>query len=75
MNPLYATGPKEAVTFDELFARLVRVTGWGLGVWAVATNRLQGAELVGLILAFVGFEFVARFRDRKLEQLEKHSEN
>jgi hypothetical protein len=57
------------VSFDDVFARLVRITGWGLGVWAVVSKTLQGAEVVTLVLAFVGFEFVARFRDRKLEQL------
>jgi hypothetical protein len=59
------------VSFDDLFARLVRITGWGLGVYAVLSKALQGTEVVALITFFVGFEFVARFRDRKLEELGK----
>jgi hypothetical protein len=68
---LLAAPRRGPVTFDELFARLVRIVGLVLGVWAIATGRLQGAEVVSLILAFVGFEFVARYQDRKLKELEK----
>jgi hypothetical protein len=57
------------LSFDEIFARLVRVTGWGLGVYAVIAKVLQGTEVVALITFFVGFQLVARFRDRKLEEL------
>jgi hypothetical protein len=67
--------PRGTLTFDETFARLVRIVGLGLGVWAVATKRLDGTETVTLILAFVGFEFVTRFRDSKLKQLEKRRED
>jgi hypothetical protein len=69
-----ATPPNVGTTplnFDEIFARLVRITGWGLGVYAVVSKTLQGTEVVALITFFVGFELVARFRDRKLEELGK----
>lgn len=62
------------MSFDDFFARVVRLSGWGLGIWAVVSGRLQGAELVSLVLAFVGFEFVARFRDRQLEKLERRED-
>lgn len=78
MHPLYATtGPpqKDAVTFDELFAYAVRISGWLLGLWAGVTGRVQGAELVGLIVAFVGYEFVARRVSRQIRELGKHDEN
>lgn len=57
--------------FDEAFGRVVRVSGYGLGVWAVATGKLMGAEAVTVVLAFVGFEFVSRYRERKLPELEE----
>jgi hypothetical protein len=58
------------MSFDEAFGRLVRISGWGLGIYAVATGRLAGAEAVTVICAFVGFEFVSRYRERKLPELE-----
>jgi hypothetical protein len=59
-----------AMSFDEVFGRLVRVSGWALGIWAIATRRLEGAEAVTVILAFVGFELVSRYRESKLPELE-----
>lgn len=58
------------MSFDEFFGRLVRVSGWALGIWAIATRRLEGAEAVTVILAFVGFELVSRYREKKLPELE-----
>jgi hypothetical protein len=55
------------VTFDQFFARLVRLTGWGLGVYAVVAGQLDATQTVALVLAFVGFELVARKRDKVLE--------
>lgn len=65
---MFAAAPAREgpVSFDEFFARLVRVTGWGLGVYAVLTGYLKGPEIVALILAFVGFEVVSRVKDRAL---------
>jgi hypothetical protein len=63
------------LSFDEIFARLVRITGWGLGVYAVVAKVLQGTEVVALITFFVGFELVARFRDRKLDELRGRDED
>lgn len=62
------------MTFDEFFARLVRITGWGLGVYAVFTHQLDAAEIVALVLAFVGFELVAKVRDKKLNEIKEHED-
>jgi hypothetical protein len=63
------------LSFDEIFARLVRVIGVVLGVYAVIAKILQGTEVVALITFFVGFELVARFRDRKLDELRGRDED
>jgi hypothetical protein len=49
-----------AMTFDDVFGRLVRLSGYGLGVYAVLAGKLSGSETVALVLAFVGFEVVVR---------------
>jgi hypothetical protein len=69
--PTGPTPPFVVNNFDDYFAHAVRISGWLLGIWAAITGKIQGPELVGLVIAFVGFEFVARFRDGKLKQLEK----
>ena len=56
------------VTFDDVFAKLVRLAGFGLGVYVVLAGKLSGAETVALVLAFVGFEFVVKARDKKLSE-------
>lgn len=61
--------------FDEAFGRLVRLTGYGLGVYAVVTHYLEGAEVVTLVLGYVGFEFVTNYRQRKLPDLERRRRN
>lgn len=62
------------MSFDEFFARLVRITGWGLGVYALVTRQLDPPEDVALVLAFVGFELVAKVRDNKLKQIRDHED-
>lgn len=57
------------MNFDQFFARLVRLTGWGLGVYAVVEHELDATQIVALVLAFVGFELVARKRDEKLKDV------
>jgi hypothetical protein len=64
-----------SLSFDEIFARLVRVIGVVLGVYAVIAKILQGTEVVALITFFVGFQLVARFRDRKLDELRGRDED
>lgn len=54
------------LSFDEFFARLVRLTGWGIGVWAALAGKLDATQIIALVLAFVGFELVAKKRDEKL---------
>lgn len=56
-------------SFDQYFAALIRLTGWGLGVFVIVTDRLDPAEDVALILGFIGYEFVNRIKDRKLPEL------
>jgi hypothetical protein len=56
------------VTFDQFFARLVRLTGWGLGVYFAVAGKLDPTQDVALVLAFVGFELVARKRDKVLDK-------
>jgi hypothetical protein len=60
------------LTFDQFFARLVRLTGWGLGVFGFVSGRLDATQDIALVLAFVGFELVARKKDKVLEE-EKES--
>lgn len=57
------------MTFDQFFGRLVRLTGWGLGVYVVAAGKLDPTQTVALIIAFVGFEIVTRARDRRVPEL------
>jgi hypothetical protein len=62
------------VNFDTLFSYLVKLTGWGLGVYVILAGKIAGTELVALIIAFVGFELVTRARERKLPELVKQRE-
>lgn len=65
----------DEMTFDDLFPKLVRLTGWGLGVYAVVAGKLSGAETVAVIVGFVGFEFVVNARDKKLSEIVGRGEN
>lgn len=56
-------------TFDQYFAALIRMTGWGLGVFVIVTDRLDATQSVALILGFVGYELINRVKDRKLPEL------
>lgn len=61
-------------SFDQWFAALIRVTGWGLGVYVIVTGRLDGTQSVALILGFVGYELVSRAKERKLPELLKEKD-
>jgi hypothetical protein len=60
--------------FDTLFSYLVKLTGWGLGVYVILTGKLESTETLALIVAFVGFELVTRAREQKLPELIKKKE-
>lgn len=61
-------------SFDQWFAALIRITGWGLGVFVIVTDRLDPAETIALIFGFIGYELVSRAKEKKLPGLLKEKD-
>lgn len=57
------------MSFDDLFGKLVRLTGWGLGAYVVITQKVDATQATAIIIAFAGYEVVSRAKEKKLPDL------
>jgi hypothetical protein len=64
-----------STTFDKVFAAVVRITGWGMGVYVVLAHKVDGTQTLAIIFGFIGFELVSRARDKKLPLIEERKKN
>lgn len=57
------------MNFDDVFGKLVRLTGWGLGAYVVITEKVDATQTTAIVIAFAGYEVVSRAKERKLPDL------